>query len=105
MVSVDGNLDRDDIVDEYKITRNSALKSATTSAPFLTKIAVAVNASLSGFLGTRSTSTQLQALFHRAFGNLEIVVNKNSEIPSTYFLPVCVFIGKGITNIISARKL
>ena len=64
-------------VDEYKITKNSALESAAVSAPILTKIAVAVNACLGGSLGTRSTRKQLQAVFHHTCGNMEMVVKKN----------------------------
>ena len=82
----------------------SALESAEVGAPILTKIAVAVNAYLGGSLGTRSTRKQLQALFHHASGNLEMRVNKNSKIPSTYLLPICAFIGQGKNNYYNFMK-
>ena len=74
------------------------METAEVSAPVLTKISVAVNACLGGSLGTRSTRKQLQALFHHAAGNLEMIVNKNSKIPATCLLALCAFIGKGKSN-------
>ena len=81
--------------DEYKSTLNSALESAAISLPILTEVAVAVDTHLGGSLGTRSTRKQLQALFHYTAGNLVMIVNSSSKIPSTCVFPICAFIGEG----------
>ena len=79
--------------DDYITTLNRALESATTNAPILTEVSIAVNTLLGGSLGTRSTRKQLQSLFHDVSGNLDMRVNSNSNIPSTYVLSLCAFIG------------
>ena len=107
MVSPDTNIGSESIKrvikemyceDDYKATLNSALESAAVSAPILSRIAIAVNSALGGSLGTRSTRKQLQALFHHCSGNLLMMVNRNSKIPSAYVLPICAFIGEGKNN-------
>ena len=62
-----------------------------------TNVAVAVDTILGGSLGTRSTRKQIQGLFHHTSGNLELLINSSSALPSTYFLPVSAFVGKGKT--------
>ena len=43
----------------------------------------------------RSTRKQLQAIMHFVSGNLEMRVNSSSAQPSTYFLSIATFVGKG----------
>ena len=78
----------------YSTTLQRALDTAREKAPMSTKIAVAIDTHLGGSLGCRSVRKQLQGLIHHACGNLRMRVNSTSSMPSTYFLPVCAFIGE-----------
>ena len=79
----------------YKATFKNALDSSVEFSPLLSKVAVAVNTHLGGSMGMRSTRKQLQGLLHYVCGNLELRINSSSSVPSTYFLPLCSYIGSG----------
>ena len=80
---------------DYKRTLKSAVDSSVNFSPMLSKVANAVNIHLGGSLGMRSTRKQLQGIMHHVCGNLELRINSTSTVPSTFFLPICAYIGSG----------
>ena len=64
-------------------------------APFLSKVAAAVDIRACGSLGTRVVRKQVQALIHFAMGNTKMRINANSLVPSTAALVVSASVGAG----------
>ena len=80
---------------DYIHYKKEAAESAVKNAPFLTKVATAVDIRCCGSLGTRSVRKQIQALTHFALGNMKLRINANSLVPSTAALVISAKVGAG----------
>ena len=80
---------------DYRHSVEVAAKAAAKYAPFLTKVATAVDIRCGGALGTRSVRKQIQSLIHFSIGNMKMRVNANELVLSTAALVVSPPVGAG----------
>ena len=80
---------------DYVNVKLNATKAAAAHAPFLTRLATAVDIRCGGSLGTRSVRKQMQALLHFAIGNQKLRINANTLVPSTSALVITGTVGAG----------
>ena len=75
--------------------KKNADEAAKEHAPYLSRVATAVDIRCCGSLGSRSVRKQIQALLHFAMGNTKLRINANTLVPSTAALVVNATVGSG----------